>query len=78
MKELVGLDCSGTQIKNLKELRELGNLKFLNISNTRVWQLNWLNDIRGIDALVCYNTRISDRQIEQFKDRFPQCVVTNY
>ncbi|MFT4738954.1 MAG: hypothetical protein ACI92W_003078, partial [Paraglaciecola sp.] len=72
------LDCSSTQIKSLKPLTRSKSLKTLNISNTRVWQLNWLYDIRGIESLICFNSRVSDNKLDQFKERFPSCVITNF
>jgi hypothetical protein len=75
---LTYLDCSSTPIKSLKPIRNLAQLKTLNISNTRVWQLNWLYDIRGMESLICYNSKVSDKKIEQFVDQFPNCTITNF
>lgn len=75
---LEDLNCSGTNIKNVRGLETLKNLQKLDISNTRVWQINKLYDIRDLKTLICYNTRITDNQMDAFKDQFPNCDVTYY
>ena len=78
LRNLEKLDCSGTQIKNIRDLRELKSLRYLDISNTRVWQLHWLHDMPDFDVLICYNSRVKERKLADFKSRFPECKVTFY
>jgi hypothetical protein len=78
MKNLKKLDCSGTQIKNIKELRDLKAMVYLDISNTKAWQLQWLLEHPEFEVLICYNSRVNDRKIEDFRQRFPDCEITYY
>lgn len=78
LRNLKKLDCSGTQIKNIRDLRELMSLRYLDISNTRVWQLHWLFDIPEFEVLICYNSRVRDNKLEEFRARFPDCDITYY
>jgi Leucine-rich repeat (LRR) protein len=80
LSELVNLkklNCSGTQIKRLNELEHLANLESLDCSNTRVRKLEPLGVI-PLNALKCYNTRISPREIEYFMATHPNCAVVYY
>ncbi len=78
LKNLEYLDCSGTQIKSIKDLRDVRSLKYLDISNTRAWRLHWLFEIDNMEELICYNSRVNDRKIRDFKEVFPDCLVTYY
>lgn len=75
--ELRDLNCSGTQVKNLKALDNLSNLTILDCSNTRVRRLDRIDHL-NLKNLKCYNTRISSRKVEKFKDKNPDCIVTYY
>ena len=72
------MNCSGTNIKNLKGIEELYSLNYLDISNTRVWRMDRLYDIRNLNILVCYNTRIRARTMDEFKTEFPEVEITYY
>lgn len=78
LKNLEKLDCSGTQIKNIKELRDLKALKYLDISNTKAWQLHWLFEHPKFEELICYNSRVRDKKLEDFRSNFPDCKITYY
>jgi hypothetical protein len=77
LKNLKSLNCSGTQIKHLDVLEKLENLEYLDCSNTRVNKLNAL-DYLPLKTLKCYNTRLSTRSIESFKEVHPNCDVQFY
>jgi Leucine-rich repeat (LRR) protein len=78
LKNLEKLDCSGTQIKNIKELRDLKSLTYLDISNTKAWQLHWLFEHPEFKELICYNSRVRENKLEDFKSTFPDCKITYY
>lgn len=75
--ELRELNCSGTQIKRLKRLKNLSKLSILDCSNTRVRRLKKITHL-DLKVLKCYNTRISKRKVEKFKDTHPECIVIYY
>ncbi len=77
LTQLTEIDCSGTQIKRLDDLELLHGLEQLNCSNTNVKRLDPVQYL-SLKALICYNTRINDRRIDDFKSENPNCVVTYY
>lgn len=78
LRNLKKLDCSGTQIKNIRDLRQLKSLRYLDISNTRVWQLHWLYEMPDFEVLICFNSRVKERKLDEFRSIFPECEVTFY
>jgi Leucine-rich repeat (LRR) protein len=77
LKKLKKLNCAGTQIKRMDILEQLENLEYLDCSNTNVTKLNAL-DYLPLKMLKCYNTKISDRTIENFRASHPNCQVMYY
>lgn len=77
LKQLKKLNCSGTQIKKLGALAALEKLEHLDCSNTNVTKLDAL-DYLPLKTLRCYNTRVSNREIEKFKASHPDCNVVYY
>jgi len=77
LKNLKEIDCSGTQIKRLNDLELIHGLEVLNCSNTDVRRLDPVQYL-SLKQLICYNTRINDRRIEDFKEDNPNCEVTYY
>ncbi|MEJ2006164.1 MAG: hypothetical protein P8X57_14640, partial [Cyclobacteriaceae bacterium] len=71
------LDCSGTQIGRLDGLERLGMLDYLDCSNTSIKRLDPVEEL-SLETLKCYNTRISSRRIEDFKQLNPDCDVSFY
>ena len=71
------LNCSGTQIKKLDPLERLENLEVLDCSNTKVPNLNPVSNL-PLKTLKCYNTKVSGRDIEKFKEKNPDCNVVYY
>ncbi len=72
------LYCAGTQLKNLKGVERFSALKEIDFANTKVRRLDRLIEIRKLQSLVCFNTRISSREISDFKKERPECAVTYY
>ena len=72
------IDCSGTLVRSLKPINGLFNLESLYIHNTDVRRLRNIERLYRLRILSCYNTRISERQVEKFKEAVPECKVTWY
>jgi len=77
LKKLKRLNCAGTQIKRLDAMEKLEYLEFLDCSNTNVNKLSPL-DYLPLKTLICYNTKVSSRTIENFKASHPACDVIYY
>ena len=77
LPKLKTLNCSGTQIKRLNALEKLESLEILDCSNTNVGKLTPL-DYLHLKSLKCYNTRVSNRTIENFIASHPKCKVVYY
>lgn len=77
LQKLKNLNCSGTQIKRLDALEKIEGLEVLDCSNTNVSKLTPL-DYLHLTSLKCYNTRVSNKSIENFIASHPQCKVVYY
>jgi Leucine-rich repeat (LRR) protein len=76
-QQLEKLSCAGTQVKKLDVLEKMKSLKSLDCSNTEVKKLDPVFNL-SLTELKCYNTRVSDKEVEQFKKANPACKVTYY
>lgn len=70
-------DCSGTQLRRLKGLEEFTLLEYLDCSNTTVRDLDDIQYL-PLKTLKCFNTKINDRKIEDYRTRHPECTVVYY
>ena len=77
LSKLKKLNCAGTQLKRLDYLEGLQNLEYFDCSNTAVRKLDPLDNL-PLKTLTCYNTKISTREIENFKLVHPDCQVVYY
>lgn len=77
LKKLTKLNCAGTQLKKLDALEKMENLTYLDCSNTNVSKLSAL-DYLPLKTLKCYNTKVPNRVIENFKASHPECNVVYY
>ncbi len=77
LQNLKNLNCSGTQVKRLDAVAKLEKLENFDCSNTNVGKLTAL-DYLHLKSLKCYNTRVSQRAIENFKASHPDCKVIFY
>ncbi|MBL6447289.1 leucine-rich repeat domain-containing protein [Fulvivirga sp. 29W222] len=77
LERLQEVNCSGTQIKRLNSLDNLVNLHVLDCSNTNVKRLDEVVHL-ALRVLKCYNTRISSKRVEEFKQSNPDCNVIYY
>jgi Leucine-rich repeat (LRR) protein len=77
LKNIKTFNCSGTQVKKLNALKNFSSLESLDCSNTNVGSLDMVANL-PIKTLKCYNTKISNREIEDFKKHHPDCNVIYY
>ncbi len=77
LSQLKNLNCSGTQIKRLDALEKLEHLEYVDCSNTNASKLDPLDNLQ-LKTLKCYNTKVSNRNIENFKAKHPDCNVVYY
>lgn len=77
LSKLKKLNCSGTQIRRLDALEKLEHLESLDCSNTNVTKLEAIEHLH-LKELKCYNTKVSNRAIENFKEKHPDCNVVYY
>jgi Leucine-rich repeat (LRR) protein len=77
LENLKSLNCSGTQISSLSYLEALSNLESIDFSNTSVKSIDAISNM-SLKILKCYNTRVSSKAIQKFKDSHPDCNVIYY
>ncbi len=77
LENLKSLNCAGTQIKKLDPLENIHVLENLDCSITRVTKLDPVMNL-SLRSLKCYNTKISSREIDSFKESNPDCNVVYY
>jgi hypothetical protein len=77
LQKLKTLNCAGTQIRRLDALEKTESLETLDCSNTNVSKLTPL-DYLHLSSLKCYNTRVTNKSIENFIASHPNCKVVYY
>jgi Leucine-rich repeat (LRR) protein len=77
LSKLKKLNCAGTQVKRLDYLEHLSDLEYIDCSNTAVRKLDPLDNL-PLKTITCYNTKVSAREIENFKIVHPDCQVVYY
>lgn len=77
LQNLRSFNCAGTQIKKLDPLRPLVDLGTLDCSNTRVSKLDPVMYL-SLRSLKAYNTKITSREVQKFKENNPDCNVVYY
>lgn len=78
LTNLKKLNLSGTNIKSLKGMEALTNLEELDVASTDLRSLKVLENIAGLKKLTCFNTRLTPRIVDSFKESFPKCEVRFY
>lgn len=78
MQSLEHLSLAGTQVKSLKGIETLIGLRYLDISSTQVRWIGKLELLTNLEKLICYNTRIFDFSLDNFKEEHPDCSVRFY
>jgi hypothetical protein len=76
LENLKIFNCSGTQVSSLSPLEELF-LESIDFSNTSVKSMDAIFGM-PLKTLKCYNTRVSSKTIEKFKESNPSCNVVFY
>lgn len=77
LQELKSFNCSGTQVSSLSALEQLSSLEALDCSNTSVKKIDPLYPL-PLKSLKCYNTRITGKAVDKFRDVNPNCKVVHY
>ncbi|HMJ70488.1 MAG TPA: hypothetical protein VK508_16400 [Cyclobacteriaceae bacterium] len=77
MSNLAKLSFAGTEVKRLDALEMLNFLEYLDCSNTSVGKLDGVFDL-PLKTLKAYNTNISARQMDKFRQAHPDCQVVYY
>lgn len=77
LKNLKKLNLSGTNLKALKGLEGLFELEELDVASTN---LRSLKPVEGLmlKKLFCFNTRLTSRAVDNFKEANPGCEVRFY
>jgi hypothetical protein len=78
MNQLLRLSVAGSKVDDLKGLEQLYNLQTLDISSTQIKKLKRLSELIYLSKLTCFNTRISSREVEKFKENHPVCEILYY
>jgi Leucine-rich repeat (LRR) protein len=77
LENLKVLNAAGTQIKKIDPVENLHTLESLDCSNTRVSNLEPASG-KNLKILRCYNTKVSSREADKFKENNPNCQVVYY
>jgi hypothetical protein len=78
LTNLKKLNLSGTNIKSLKGIEPLKKLEELDVASTDLRSLKALEDSIALKKLTCFNTRLTPRIVNSFKESFPKCEVRFY
>ena len=76
--ELRRLNLSGTRIKNLSDVNDFEKLVELNISNSKVKNLKPIFRLNGLKLLICFNTRITGKMLDNFRMMQPSTEIVYY
>lgn len=77
LNNLAKFSCAGTQVRKLDALEILGFLEYLDCSNTGVNRLDGVFNL-PLKTLKCYNTNLSNRQVDKFRQAHTDCQVVYY
>jgi len=77
MNNLAKFSCAGTQVRRLDALEMLSFMEYLDCSNTSVGKLDGVYNL-PLKTLKAYNTNISARQMDKFRQSHPDCQITYY
>jgi hypothetical protein len=78
LRNLKVLNISGTNLRVLKGLESLSSLEELDVASTNLRSLRPIEDLLNLKKLSCFNTRLSQRSIDNFKKTNPDCEVRFY
>jgi len=77
LQQLKSFNCSGTHVSSLSALEELSSLEALDCSNTGVKKIDPLYAL-PLKSLKCYNTKITGKAVDKFRENNPNCKVVHY
>ncbi len=77
LNNLVKFSCAGTQVRKLDYLSILSSLEYMDCSNTSVGKLDGVFNL-PLKTLKCYNTNLSARQVDKFRQAHADCQVVFY
>lgn len=78
LNRLKVLNLSGTNVVRLRGLETLFDLRELDIASTNVKNIKQITHLVNLEKLICFNTRIGRRSVENFKKANPSCDVRFY
>lgn len=78
LTKLKKLNLSGTNIKSLKGLEPLILMEELDVASTDLRSLKAVEGMNKLKKLSCFNTRLTPRGVDSFKESFPKCEVRFY
>jgi hypothetical protein len=78
LENLKELTFSGTNVKDLAPVAALQKLEVLDFSKTKVRQIKALESLQNLKTLTCYNNKISEKRIQEFRLKNPECEVIFY
>jgi hypothetical protein len=78
LTDLRELTFSGTNVKDLSPITSLQNLEVLDFSKTKVRQIKALDELKNLRTVNCYNNKISDKKVDEFRMNNPDCEVVYY
>ncbi|WP_209331707.1 leucine-rich repeat domain-containing protein [Lunatimonas salinarum] len=78
LSRLKKLVLSGTNISRLRGLETLYDLRELDIASTNVKSIKPIMHLINLERLVCFNTRLNQRAIDNLKEANPTCEVRYY
>jgi Leucine-rich repeat (LRR) protein len=77
LNNLAKFSCAGTQVRKLDALEILSFLEYLDCSNTSVNRLDGVYNL-PLKNLKCYNTNLSSRQVDKFRQAHTDCQIVYY
>jgi hypothetical protein len=77
LNNLARFSCAGTQVRKLDALEILSFLEYLDCSNTSVNKLDGVFKL-PLKTLKCYNTNVSARQVDKFRQAHGDCQIVYY
>ncbi len=78
LSNLKVLNISGTNLKALKGLESLSMLEELDVASTNLRSLKPIEGLSSLKKLSCFNTRLTQRSIDNYKKINPSCEVRFY
>lgn len=72
------INLAGSNISSLKGMETLVDLEELDVASTDLRSLKALEELGSLKKLTCFNTRLTPRAVENFKQKQPGCDVRFY